>query len=91
MVEILTDTLFAFLADYQNFRWWTLEYHKRHPEVMRNLLDEQLKKMGFPRFQRLRALEYATSQLRLEMLSTVLDRDQSQYETTFQILGPMLL
>ena len=91
MAEILTDTLFTFLADYQNFRWWTLEYHKRHPEVMRNLLDEQFKKMGLPRFQRLRALEYATSRFRLEFLSTVLDRDQSEYESTFMALGPMLL
>lgn len=91
MAEILTDTLFVFLADYRNFRWWTLEYHKRHPEVMRNLLDEQLKKMNLPRFQRLRALEYATRQLRLELLGTVLDRDQSQYETTFKVLAPMLL
>jgi hypothetical protein len=68
-----------------------LEYHKRHPEVMRRLLDEQFKKMGLPRFQRLRALQYATSRLRLEILSSVMDREQSDYESAFNILGPMLL
>jgi hypothetical protein len=91
VAEIFTDTLFRFLANHQNFRWWMLEYHKRHPEVMRKMLDEQFKKMGVPRFQRRLALESLTSEKRLEFISAVIDRDQSEYESTFMTLRSELL
>lgn len=91
VAEIFTDTLFRFLANHQNFRWWTLEYHKRHPEVMRKMLDEQFKKMGVPRFKRRLALESLTSEKRLQFISAVIDRDQSEYESTFMTLRYELL
>ena len=91
VAEIFADTLFRFLANHQNFRWWTLEYHKRHPEVMRKMLDEQFKKMGVPRFQRRLALESLTSEKRLKFISGVIDRDQSEYELTFMTLRSELL
>ena len=87
LAKILTD----FLSDEDNFRYWILEYYKRHPEVIRKAIDDELKRRKTPKHQfhamRQRLLMMASpSQLVKQMGS-----DIKQYAVMFSLIGPSLI
>ncbi len=89
--EVFSTMMFEYLADYKKLRAVSLEYHKRHPEVIRKALDEHLNKMPLTRFERLRAREAALLKVRPENIVALMDKDQSEYEFIFGALGPVML
>lgn len=87
----LTSILTNYLADESNFRTWILEYYKRHPEVMRNALDDALRKIQLTRTQRSLLKQRMLKMLSPEVVVAQMDKDISQYAFLFSALGPMLL
>jgi hypothetical protein len=87
----LLDTLFAYLADKKNFNDFLLEYYKRHPEVIRQALDNALAQMSLDRYQRHRLKNFMLSLLTPEIIAAQIEQESSEYSFMFKTLGPMLL
>lgn len=84
---VLTNTLTGYLADQNNFRSWILEYYKRHPEVMKKALDDEIGKMQLTRHQRLLLKQRMLMVLRPELVVAQMDKDIPQYALMFSVLG----
>jgi hypothetical protein len=91
MAEMFSTILFGYLADFKKLRAWVLEYHKRHPELIKKTVDEELNKMQLTRIQKLRMREYMIMQLRPERIVMGMDKDKSNYEFLFNSLTPTFL
>jgi len=87
----LLNTLFGFLADKKNFNEFLLEYYKRHPEVIRQALDNALARMSLDRYQRRRLKSLMLSLLTPEIIAAQIEQESSEYSFMFKALGPMLL
>jgi len=85
------DTLFNYLADKKNFNEFLLEYYKRHPEVLRQALDNALARMPLERFQRRRLRSIMMGLLTPEIIAGQIEQESSEYSFMFKALGPMLL
>lgn len=89
--SILAQALTGFLSDKDNFRYWIIEYYKRHPEVIRKAIDDELKRRKTPKHQfhvmRQRLLMMASP----NQLVKRMESDISQYALMFSLLGPSLI
>lgn len=81
-----TDMLFGYFEDYNNFKPYVLRYLKKHPEVIRGAIDEQVKKMPLNRSQRKRFRQHLRS-LPAENIIAQLDKNAPEYEMLFRFLG----
>lgn len=88
--EFLVDKVFGYLSDYDNWRTWCLGYYKRHPEVIKDALDEALQKVQASAYKKAMARQ-RLKKMPVERIVAQMDDEQSEYEFLFQGLRLHLL
>lgn len=88
--DLLTSTLFNYLADENNFRNWLLEYYKRHPEVVRQCIDDALKKIPLSKAQRLMIRQRMLAVIRPKHIVSQIDKDINEYTFAFAAIAVSL-
>jgi hypothetical protein len=88
--EFLADRLFGYFSDYGNWKAWCVEHLKRHPEVMKNALDEAIPKLPLSAYKKA-MVRQRIKKMPIERIMEGMDKEQSQYEFMFEFLRLELL
>ncbi len=88
--EFFVDNVFRYLSDYDNWRAWCISYYKRHPEVIKNALDEALQKIQASAYKKAMARQ-RIKKMPVERIVEKMDDEKSDYEFLFQGLRLQLL
>lgn len=88
--EFLADNLFGYFSDYDNWKAWCIEHFKRHPEVIKNALDEVIPKLPLSAYKKA-LVRQRIKKMPIERIMAGMDEEQSQYEFMFQSLRLKLL
>lgn len=83
----LANTLTTYLADAENFRFWIFEYYKRHPEVLRNAVEDVLKQIKIPKHQKPILRQYLMTMIRPDKIVDQMQNDIPQYASMFGAVG----
>jgi len=81
----LVDNLFGYFSDYDNWKAWCIEHLKRHPEVIKNALDEAFSKISLSAYKKA-MMRQRIKKMPIERIIAGMDNEQSQYEFLFQAL-----
>jgi hypothetical protein len=81
----LTNNLFGYFSDYDNWKAWCIEHLKRHPEVVENALDEATAKLPVSAYKKA-MIRQRIKKMPLERVMASMDNEQSGYEFLFQSL-----
>lgn len=81
----LTDNLFGYFSDYGNWKAWCIEHLKRHPEVIKNTLDEATAQLSISAYKKA-MIRQKIKRMPVERMLVGMDKDQSQYEFLFVAL-----
>lgn len=87
--DLLTTTFFNYLSDRDNLTDCFLNYYKRHPEVIRQAIDDALKKMQLPKAQRLMMRQRMLAVIRPKHIVSKVDNEIAQYNFMFATLGTL--
>lgn len=83
--EFLVNNLFGYFSDYDNWKVWCIEHLKRHPEVVKNALDEVIPKLPVSAYKKA-MIRQRIQKMPIERIMVGMDNQQSQYEYLFQYL-----
>jgi hypothetical protein len=83
--EFLVDNLFGHFSDYGNWKAWCIEHLKRHPDVVKNALDEVIPKLPVSAYKKA-IIRQRIQKMPIERIMVGMDNEQSQYEYLFQYL-----
>ncbi len=77
------NSVLEYFSDYENRKAWCIEYLKRHPEIIRNTLDEALSKYPVSAHKKAMARQNI-KRMPVERIVDAMDEDQPGYESLFE-------